>query len=84
MLTIIYFALKYRRVVLMKNKSFWLPLLVSFGTMALLYLIGFIFKLAFLKFQISLNGSFEIALLPIAIGIVVGFIAERIVKTRNK
>lgn len=68
----------------MKNKSFWIPLLSSFGTMALLYLVGFIFNLSFLKFNISLNGSLEIALLPIAIGIVVGFLAERIVKVQNK
>lgn len=74
------------------RKSLWFPVLLSFGTMALLYLIGFIFDLSIFEFRIFQNepqndGSLldaEIALLPIAIGLVVGFIVERIVKVRNK
>jgi hypothetical protein len=60
--------------------------------MALLYLIGFIFKLPFFAFKIFQNNQLkdgsiqdtEISLLPIAIGLVVGFIVERIIKTQNK
>ncbi|MEK4487992.1 ATPase [Psychrobacillus sp. FSL H8-0484] len=74
------------------RKSLWFPLLSSFGTMGLLYLIGFIFDLSILEFKIFQNeplkdGSLldaEIALLPIAIGLVVGFIVERRVKVQNK
>ncbi|WP_313893943.1 ATPase [Psychrobacillus sp.] len=74
------------------NKSLLLPLLSSLGTMVLLYVIGFIFNIAALEFKVFQNeplkdGSIldaEIALLPIAIGLVVGFSVERIVKIRNK
>ena len=74
------------------GKSLWFPVLSSFGTMALLYLIGFIFDLSIFEFRIFQNEpqkdsstlDARIALLPIAIGLVVGFIVERIVKVRNK
>ena len=65
------------------NKSFWIPLLASFGTMILLYIIGFIADIDFLVFKISLSDT-EIALLPIAVGILVGFISEHIIKLKSQ
>ncbi len=65
------------------NKSFWIPLLASFGTMILLYLIGYIAEIDFLILKISLSET-EIALLPIAVGILVGFISERIIKLKSQ
>lgn len=61
------------------SKSFWLPLIISFGTMTLLYIIGFIGNIDFLVFIISPSYT-EIALLPIVIGLLGGFISERIIK----
>ena len=63
------------------SKSFWIPLMASFGTMILLYIIGFIADIDFLIFKISLSDT-EIALLPIAVGMLVGFISERIIKSK--
>ncbi|TYS81861.1 ATPase [Rossellomorea aquimaris] len=64
------------------SKSFWLPLIAAIGTMVLLYVIGFIGNIEFLVFKISLSNT-EIALLPIAIGIVVAMVSDRIVKSRS-
>lgn len=74
------------------NKNLLLPLLSSLGSMVLLYVIGFTFNISVLEFKMFQNepledGSIldaEIALLPIAIGLVVGFSVELIVKIRNK
>ena len=65
------------------SKSFWIPLMASFGTMILLYIIGFIADIDFLIFKISLSDT-EIALLPIAVGMLVGFISERIIKSKSQ
>ncbi len=70
----------------------WFPLLSSVGTMALLYWIGNIFNLSLLRFSFALNEPLEnglifdanIAILPFAIGLIVGFIVQRIVKVRSK
>ena len=64
------------------NKSFWIPLIASFGTIILLYIIGFIANIESLVFKISLSGDAEIALLPIIVGVIVGFISERIIKLK--
>ncbi|ARJ37524.1 ATPase [Sporosarcina sp. P21c] len=64
------------------NKSFWIPLLVSFGTMIFLYVIGFIANIDILKFTISLSHT-EISLVPIGVGIVMGFVSERIIKSKS-
>jgi hypothetical protein len=74
------------------RKSFLFPLLSSLGTMVFLYLIGYIFNLSIFEFSVFQNepqkdGSIldaEIALLPIAIGLVVGLIVDRIIKVRKK
>ena len=64
------------------SKSFWIPLIASFGTMILLYIIGFIANIDFLVFKVSLSYT-EISLLPIVVGILVGFISERIIKLKS-
>lgn len=74
------------------KKSLWFPLLSSLGTMVSLYLIGFINNLSIFEFRVFQNEpqkdglilDAEIALLPIAIGVVVGFIVERIIKVKNQ
>ncbi|SDN85746.1 ATPase [Bacillus sp. OK048] len=65
------------------RKSFWIPLMASFGTMILLYIIGYIADIDFLIFKISLSET-EIALLPIAVGMLVGFISERMIKFKSQ
>lgn len=70
----------------------WFPLLASVGTMALLYWIGNIFTLSLFRFSFALNEPLEkglifdanIAILPFAIGLIVGLIVQRIGKVRSK
>ncbi len=64
------------------SKFFWIPFTASFGTMILLYIIGFIADIDFLIFKISLSHT-EIALLPIGVGMLVGIISERIIKSKS-
>lgn len=64
------------------KKSFWIPLIASFGTMIVLYMIGFIADIDLLRLRISLTEG-EIAFLPIVAGMVAGFICERIVKSKS-
>lgn len=59
------------------KKYYMVPLILSFGSMALLYLIGFIFDLEFLVFKIT-PSSTEVALLPIIIGLLIAFICDKI------
>jgi len=63
------------------RKPFWIPLIAAFGTMIVLYLIGFLAKIDFLVFKVSSSYT-EISLLPIFVGIGVGFISEKIVKSK--
>ena len=65
------------------SKSFWIPLIASFGTMILLYIIGFIADIDFLKLKISLSDA-EISLSPIVVGMLVGVISERIIKLKSQ
>ncbi|TMU85833.1 hypothetical protein FGG79_11580 [Bacillus sp. BHET2] len=72
-------------------KKILFPLLASVATMALFYGIGNIFNLSLFRFSLVLNEPLEnglifdanIALLPFAIGLIVGFVVERIVKLRS-
>ncbi|WP_233204434.1 hypothetical protein [Sporosarcina sp. P17b] len=64
------------------NKFFWIPLLVSFGTMVVLYVIGFTANIDVLLFNFSLSHT-EISLLPIGVGMVMGFISETIIKSKS-
>jgi hypothetical protein len=61
------------------SKPFWIPLIASFGTIILLYTIGIITDINFLIFKISPSYT-EIAFLPIVVGLLIGFITERIIK----
>lgn len=63
------------------GKVFWVPLISSFATMAVLYFIGYLANLSFLIFKISLSHT-EIALLPIFVGAAVGIITERLIKRK--
>ena len=63
------------------SKSDKIALIVAFGTMILLYVIGYFANIEFLKFEISSTHS-EISLLPIAVGIIVAFISDRIIKSK--
>ena len=70
----------------------WFPLLSSVGTMGLLYWIGNIFNLSLLRFSFVLNEPLEnglifdanISILPFAIGLIVGFFVQSIVKSQNQ
>ena len=55
-----------------------IPLIISVGTMILLYLMGYFASIDFLVFKISRSGTAEIALLPIAIGLVIAFISDSV------
>ncbi len=63
------------------GKYFTIPVIAAFGTMILLYIIGFIAQIDFLKFKIT-SSSTEIALLPIFIGLIVAVIVERLLKSK--
>ena len=64
------------------NKTIRIPLKLGFGTMALLYIIGFLANIDMLEFRISSSRT-EVALLPIAVGLFVVFISERIMKSKQ-
>lgn len=64
------------------NKTDWISLLLGFGTMALLYLIGFIANIDILIFKVT-NSSTEIAFLPIIIGLIVVLISGRMMKSSH-
>ena len=64
----------------MVNKTVGISLVLGFGTMALLYLIGFFADIDILLFKVT-NSSTEVAFLPIIIGLIVVFISGRIMKS---
>ena len=51
------------------NKTVWISLMLGFGTMAILYIIGFVANIDILIFKVT-NSSTEIAFLPIIIGLI--------------
>lgn len=63
------------------SKPFWIPLLVAFGTMIVLFIIGSMANIQILVFKLSPTYT-EIAFLPIIVGILFGFISERMIKYR--
>ncbi|UOQ42853.1 hypothetical protein MUN89_12865 [Halobacillus salinarum] len=75
----------------MRDKLIWIPLSVSIGTMALLYLVGNVFDFSFLRLNIDFNEPLEkgfivdadMAIFPFAIGLAAGFITERRLKAQN-
>ena len=64
------------------NKTYWIPLGLGFGTMALLYIIGFVADIDILEFKVSSSRT-TVSLLPIAVGLFIVFIYERIMKSNN-
>ena len=64
------------------NKTAWISLMLGFGTMAILYIIGFVANIDILIFKVS-DSSTEVAFLPIIIGLIVVLISERIMKSTN-
>jgi len=64
------------------NKTVWISLVLGFGTMALLYIIGFVANIDILIFKVS-NSSTEVAFLPIVIGLIVVLISGRMMKSAN-
>ena len=64
------------------NKKGRIPLVLGFGTMTLLYIIGFVANIDILIFKVS-NSSTEVAFLPIVIGLIVVVISERMMKSTN-
>ncbi|MGD6814928.1 ATPase [Sutcliffiella horikoshii] len=65
------------------RKSFWVPLSIAFGSMVLLYLLGFLADINFLIFKVS-STYLEIAFLPICVGLILGVVSEQIIKHRTK
>ncbi len=61
------------------NKTTWLSLALGFGTMALLYLIGFAANIDILVFKVS-SSSTEVAFLPIVLGLIVIWMSGRMLK----
>ena len=62
------------------NKTDWISLVLGFGTMALLYIIGYAANMDILIFKVS-SSSTEVAFLPIVIGLLVAVISARIMKS---
>ena len=66
------------------SKKEWLfPLILSFGSMALLYFVGFIFDIDFLVFKITPSRT-EVALLPITIGLLLAIFSDKILDSKSK
>ena len=63
------------------SKSFWIPLMASFGTMILLYIIGFIADIDFLYLKFH-SRILTFALLPIAVGMLEGLLVN-VLSNRN-
>ena len=64
------------------KKTFWISLMLGFGTTAILYIIGFVANIDILIFKVS-DSSTEFSILPIMIGLLVIAISERIMKSTN-
>lgn len=65
------------------GKYLTIPIIAAFGTMILLYIIGFLANIDFLVFKVT-SSSTEVALLPIFLGLVVAVIIERIFKLKSQ
>ena len=63
------------------NKVLLIPVLITFGTMLLLYLVGYIAQIESLSFKFSVESQ-EIALFPIFLALLVGYISERVMKMK--
>ncbi|AXI09257.1 hypothetical protein CUC15_10085 [Oceanobacillus zhaokaii] len=75
----------------MKKKLFWFPLLASLLSIGILYTIGNIFEISFLSWNFykenpSEGVIFETggSVIPVIIGLILGFITELILKSKHK
>ncbi|TYS01681.1 ATPase [Rossellomorea vietnamensis] len=62
-------------------KRDWIPLIVSFATMTVLYLIGYFARIEVLTFKLSFSYT-EISLVPIAAGFAAGMISQWVLKKK--
>ena len=60
-----------------------IPIISAFGTMILLYIIGFLANIDLLVFKVT-SSSTEVALLPIVTGLIVAVIVERVIKFKSQ
>lgn len=67
----------------MRKKPFWIPLITAFATIGIVYVIGNLLDISFLKFTIS-QDAIEFQLLPIAIGVAVAFGMEYWLRHKNR
>ncbi|WP_088035193.1 ATPase [Evansella clarkii] len=65
------------------KKPFWPPLIVSIGTMVVLYLIGFFTETKSLSLKVSLDYT-EISLLPVIAGFLAGFLCSFFIRLRAR
>ncbi|SEM46685.1 hypothetical protein SAMN04489762_0135 [Terribacillus saccharophilus] len=75
----------------MRKKEYWIPLCASLLSMGLLYFIGNAFDISYLSWTFykespSEDVVFEAggSLVPVIIGVVLGFITERIMKRKQR
>ncbi|AOV08153.1 hypothetical protein [Sporosarcina ureilytica] len=64
------------------DKSYWMLLIASLGTMIMLYIIGSIADIEILRFKHS-SSNIEIAFLPIVVGFLIALIGNRIIKRKS-
>ncbi|WP_246050025.1 ATPase [Aquibacillus sediminis] len=63
------------------KKELWIPLIVSFGTMVVLYFIGFLTNLELLVFHCHIP---KFHYFQLQLGALAGFITERIIKRKSQ
>ncbi|MEH7384412.1 hypothetical protein V7147_03205, partial [Bacillus sp. JJ1521] len=65
------------------NFPYKITLILSIGSMVLLYLIGYIANIVILLLKYTSTHA-EISFLPIAVGLLIAIISDRIIKNKSK
>lgn len=65
------------------KKEYMIPLILSFGSMTLLYLVGLIFDIDFLVFKITPSRT-EVSPLPIIIGLLLALFGDKIADSKSR